>query len=186
MAEPRMKSSWEIAMERAEKLGKPSAEEIKKRREETCVPIGQALAKKYLSGLPMRDVHIELEKYKGEDTKVVVEAFLGLLKDSLFLDQPDDADRAIEAWRLFRPSSDTDKVLREIKDLFGTYDEAKKVEEGRAIPQVEEDLLRQLEEEGIAGSAVVVNSKKSISTAKSLDNVRKDYAEKLEKLKEKL
>ncbi|MBI4333417.1 MAG: hypothetical protein HY673_19295 [Chloroflexi bacterium] len=186
MAEPKMKSSWEIAMERAEKLGKPSEEEIKKRREETYVPIGQALAKKYLSGLPVRDLNIELEKYRDEDLKVVTTALLAELRDGISPARAEATDRAVEAWRLLRPSAVTERVAGDIKKLMADYEEAKKEEEERAAPLAEEDVWRELEAEGIAGSAVAVNLQKAMSRPVSLEGLNKAFATKLEELKDQL
>ena len=44
MSEDRIKSAWEIALEKAEKLGRLSPEEAKKRLEEKFYPRGKALA----------------------------------------------------------------------------------------------------------------------------------------------
>jgi len=56
-----MKSAWERAMEKVEKLGKPSEEELKQLEH---IPTGNRLAARYL-GEKSYDLDAELTKYKG-------------------------------------------------------------------------------------------------------------------------
>jgi hypothetical protein len=56
-----MKSAWEKAMEKAEKLGKSTAEELKQLE---YIPAGNALAAKFLQE-EKYDLDAELTKYKG-------------------------------------------------------------------------------------------------------------------------
>jgi len=56
-----MKSAWEKAMEKAEKLGKPTDEELKQIE---YVPAGNALAARYIQEDNV-DLDAELTKYKG-------------------------------------------------------------------------------------------------------------------------
>lgn len=57
----KMKSAWEKAQEKVEKLGNLTEEEIKQLK---CVPIGNKLAAKYLQDSAY-DLDAELTKYKG-------------------------------------------------------------------------------------------------------------------------
>jgi len=56
-----MKSAWEKALEKAEKLGKPTEEELKKLEH---IPAGNTLAARYLQEDKF-DLDAELTKYKG-------------------------------------------------------------------------------------------------------------------------
>ena len=56
-----MKSAWEKAMEKAEKLGKPSEEELKQLE---YIPTGNIVAAKFLQE-EKYDLDAELTKYKG-------------------------------------------------------------------------------------------------------------------------
>lgn len=183
MAEHKMKSAWEIAMEKADKLGKASAEEMRQRREETCLPIGQAVAKKYLSGLPVRDVHFELDKHKGEERTLVLDSFLACLKDAISVESLGNTNKALEAWRLFRPSPGLEKAAADITALIGEFEKAKIAAEKQAAPQAEEALLKQLAAEGIAGSALAINPSKGFSTVKAVEDLKTSYQSKLEELK---
>src|SRR4030042_1871474 len=59
-----LKSAFDIALERASKLGGISSDEKQKLQEEKLASIGIALSKRYMSGLPVRDVEIELGEYQ--------------------------------------------------------------------------------------------------------------------------
>ncbi len=181
-----MKSAREIAMEKAEKLGKLSPEELKKRRDETCVPVGQALAKKYLAGWPMRDVRIELDKFKGDDLKTVVDAWLKALTAGMSLDSAAGITRVLEAWRLFRPSPQLEKVAGELHGLVEGFEKARGEAEARALPRAGDEVRRELEKQGISGSAITVNLAKARSKLKAVEEIKKEYGVKLEKLEEEL
>ncbi|MBI2935000.1 MAG: hypothetical protein HYY29_05455 [Chloroflexi bacterium] len=181
-----MKSAWEIAMEKAEKLGKPSPEELAKRREESSVPIGEALARKYLAGLTARDLQIELDKYKGEDRNIVIRSLLNSLKASISLDSPDPANRVLEAWGLLSPSPQKEPVWAAIRELIESYARARTETRAKAGPRAEDELRRELAAEGIAGTAVVINPEQTRATQAPEVAGRDDYAARLETLKDEL
>ena len=70
-----IKSAWELAMEKVEKLGKLSPEELRRQKEDKCGSIGQVLAEKYLSGSSLRELKTELDKQKGEERELVMAAW---------------------------------------------------------------------------------------------------------------
>ena len=65
-----MKSAWELAQERANRLGKLSAQEKEEQERQTYRQIGQALAQKLMDGSRELDIAAELSKHeeKGKDT----------------------------------------------------------------------------------------------------------------------
>ena len=66
-----MKSAWELAQERANRLGKLSAQEKEEQERQTYRQIGQALAQKLMDGSQgLDDVTAELSNHeeKGKDT----------------------------------------------------------------------------------------------------------------------
>jgi len=65
-----MKSAWELAQERANRLGKLSDQEKEEQERQTYRQIGQALAQKLVDGPQGLDVIAELSKHeeKGKDT----------------------------------------------------------------------------------------------------------------------
>ena len=65
-----IKSAWELAQERANRLGKLSAQEKEEQVRQTYRQIGQALAQKLMDGSQGPDVTAELSKHeeKGRET----------------------------------------------------------------------------------------------------------------------
>jgi hypothetical protein len=186
MSEPKMKSAWEIAMEKAEKLGKLSPEENQRMRQATYGPAGEGLAKKYLSGLPLKHLEIELEKYTGDDRRMVLKSLLTVLKAEITLDRLDNTDKALEAWRAFAATEQAHRAIQDIKSLLADYERAIKSQEGKPVQEVEDEMRRQLEQEGISGSALVINIKKSPKVVMGLENLKKEYSASLIALKEEL
>jgi hypothetical protein len=65
-----MKSAWELAQERADRLGKLSPQEKEEQERQTYHQIGQVLAQKLMDGSQGLDATAELSKHeeKGRDT----------------------------------------------------------------------------------------------------------------------
>ena len=71
-----IKSAWEIALEKTEKLGKLSPEELREQRRQELAPVGRGLADRYLAGLGLWQLKVELDRYKGEEKTLVTEALV--------------------------------------------------------------------------------------------------------------
>jgi hypothetical protein len=145
-----LKSAFDIAMERAQKLGDMSVLEKQRSREEEFRAIGEALGKRYLDGLPIRDVEIELRRYE-ENRQIVIRYLLSFLLDALALGNSEGAENILAAVQHY--SGDSGAVER-IRNLFNEYQKAieqaweeKRIKLGAA--QRKELKLR-----GISGSAV--------------------------------
>jgi hypothetical protein len=145
-----LKSAFDIAMERAQKLGGLSAEDKKRLREGELSEVGQALGKRYLSGLPIRDVELELGKYK-EDRQILIRYIVAFLVDKISLTEPGDVERVLEAISHF---SESPKVIEDIRGLISEYRKA--VEQSRQEIQSKLGTARrkELARKGISGSAV--------------------------------
>ena len=145
-----LKSAFDIAMERAQKLGDMSAQEKQRSREEEFRAIGEALGKRYLDGLPLRDVEIELRRYE-ENRRIVIRHLLSFLLDTLAPGNYEGAENVLAAVQHY--SGDSGAAAR-IRKLFDEYQketeqswEEKRIKLGAA--QRKELKLR-----GISGSAV--------------------------------
>jgi len=69
-----LKSAWEIAQERANRLGKLSSEERAQQERQEYRQSGQALAQKWLDGYQQLDIATELNKHEGEERDIVKRA----------------------------------------------------------------------------------------------------------------
>jgi hypothetical protein len=80
-----MKSAWELAQERANRLGKLSAEEKEEQEKQTYRQIGQALAQKMMEGSPGLDVAAELSKYAENGREAIERAIIEHLVEAIEL-----------------------------------------------------------------------------------------------------
>jgi len=72
-----LKSAYERAMEKAEKLGQLSPEELRERKKAELAPIGRALADRYLSHGHTRVLSHDLERFGDEERDVIANAAWG-------------------------------------------------------------------------------------------------------------
>jgi len=80
----KLKSAWEIAQEKADRLGKLSPAEMQRQREQECRQIGRAIAQRYLDNPESLSLAIELNKYQ-EKKDLVRQATLTHLTQAIDL-----------------------------------------------------------------------------------------------------
>ncbi len=141
--------------------------------------MGQALGKRYLSGLPIRDVELELGKYK-EDRQILIRYLLAFLVDKISLTEPGDVERILEAIQHFSKSP---KVIEGIRGLINEYRTA--VEQARQEIQSKLGTARrkELARKGISGSAVEPAIEASPEWLEASQHLRSDYQKRLEGIK---
>ena len=71
-----LKSAWEIAQEKANRLGKLSAEEKEQQERHRYHQIGQALAQKWLDNDRPPNITDELNKYEEEEREIIKRALV--------------------------------------------------------------------------------------------------------------
>jgi hypothetical protein len=71
-----LKSAWEVAQERANRLGKLSAEEKEQQQKQGYRQIGQVLAQKWMDSSQTLDVTAELGKYEEMERDVIKQAII--------------------------------------------------------------------------------------------------------------
>ena len=180
-----IKSAWELAMEKVEKLGKLSPEEVRRQKTEKCGSIGQGLAEKYLTGLALRDVRIELDKYKGEERELVRAALASKLIDAIELGDAERLSKVIEGISELNLKSREGlaSIRAEIEQLFAECREAEQ-KKRREVDAAARGVLHQLR---ISGSAIgSVNPEVVPEWKNELDKIALPYREKLGDIKARL
>lgn len=146
-----LKSALDIAMEKAQRMGSLSSDEVQNIKYEKLVATGESLAKRYLGGFPLRDIEIELKK-RDEHAQVAITSYLvSNLANVLDIRHIDQLDKILYAIQHF--IGDTD-VSQRITDLFGEYAIAiqkARDEHGDRLGAIK---MLELEKLGISGSAV--------------------------------
>jgi hypothetical protein len=180
-----IKSAWELAVEKVEKLGKLSPEELQRQKTEKCGSIGQGLAEKCLTGLALRDVKIELDKYKGEERELVRAALASKLIDAIELGGAERLSKVIEGISELKLKSGEALagIRTEIEQLFEEYREAEQ-KKRREVDAAARGVLHQLR---ISGSAIgSVNPEVVPEWKNELDKIALPYRERLDSLKARL
>ena len=180
-----IKSARELAMEKVEKLGKLSPEELQRQKAEKCGSIGQGLAEKYLSGLALRDVIIDLDKCKGEERELVRAALASKLTDAIELGDTERLSKVIEGISelKLKGTEGLAGFRGEMEQLFGEYREAEQ-KRRREVEAGARGVLHQLR---ISGSAIgSVNPEVVPEWKNELDKIAQPYRERLDDIRARL
>jgi len=182
-----MKSAFEKALEKAEKLGKLSPEEMRQQKEKEYTPIGRAIADRYLGHGHNPILKEEVNRYSGEEKAIVIKAALSTLEEAIGLESDEVAERAIAGILTFRGEEKFGGISERIRSLLGEYREVKRQkyeEQKEHIERRERELLHQLR---ISGSAVgEINLQTSEAWARISQELFSRFDERLEELKREL
>lgn len=149
-----MKSAYERALERAEKLGRLSPEELAEKREAEDMAVGKALAEQYLEHGHTRILSEALAKHSGDDRHIVLGAALSRLAEAISLQDGETTERALQGMRSLRHSAAMPEIESELRSLAAEYRQAEvelREQKERESGLRGNNLLREL---GISGSAV--------------------------------
>jgi hypothetical protein len=149
-----MKSAFEKASERAERLGRLSPEEIRERKEEEYTPVGRAMADRYLVHGRVESLEEEVNKCGGDERDIVRRAALSRLVEAIDLGDYGASERAMEGVIALCGEEVSGELRRQIKNLLADYEkteEARYEEQRGEVERRERKLLHQLH---ISGSAV--------------------------------
>ena len=182
-----MKSALEKALERAEKLGKLSPEEMRQRKEAEYAPIGRALAERYLGHGQKRVFKEEVNRYSGEEKGIVLRAALLRLEEAIDLENDELTEMAMAGMLVLKQKGKIGEINEEIRSLLREYREAEKQKyegEKERIEKGEKELLHQLR---ISGSAVgEINLKANEAWASISQELYSRFNERLVDLKGEL
>ena len=122
-----MKSAWEKAMEKAERLGKPSDEELKQVEH---VPAGNKMAARYL-GEESYDLDAELTKYKGTGgRKYIIQGAQEIFLRNIALPRDEQAKqttkKAMAGIKLLKENrNQLEAIFDRIENLLTYYEQAR-------------------------------------------------------------
>ncbi len=171
----KVKSSFEIALERAQKLGGMSSDERQKLKDEKLESIGMALSKRYIKGLPIRDLEMELVKYK-EDREKITSHLLSYLAAEIDMGNPNGAERILEAVKHFSGAAAADKI----SGLLNEYRNATEQAWQKYQRTLGATKLKELKQKGISGSAVKPAIESNSEWLQSQQELNSDYRKRLE------
>jgi len=185
-----MKSAFDRAMERADKMGKLSPEEMRQRQEVEYLPVGRAIAERYLNHGHEQLFKEEVDKHPDERRGIVVRAALKGLVEAVSLTGYERTEKALNGVLALIGDGRVDAVNSVIGGITGLLAEfsqeleRKYGEEQERIEKSERELLHQLR---ISGSAVgAINMAASQAWGKVYREFSSPFEERLEGLKGEL
>lgn len=182
-----MKSALEKALEKAEKMGKLSPEEMREHREAEYAPVGRAIAERYLGHGHRQLLKEEVNKHSGDEKGIVVGAALSRLAEAIDLASDELIEKALAGVLTLKRKGRIGEISESIRGLLGEFrgaqEQGYEAEEER-IEKSAKELLHQLR---ISGSAVgAINLKASEAWGMISQELYSQYNERLEALKREL
>lgn len=178
-----IKSAWEIAQEKASKLGDLSPEEREEQRRDKCRLIGESLAEKYLSHHNISFLQDELSKHGTQDRYLVGKAATRRLIQGIGLLHPSTLAEISRGILALANSAAATKIMDEVKELFQEYIEAENKEK-QEIEKAGREMLHQLRVSGTAISQLNIRAQEEWQ--KKLEQTARPFDERLNNLKEEL
>jgi hypothetical protein len=146
-----LKSAWEIAEQRASRLGRLSAEEQKQQERDRCRQIGRVLAGKWLDVSEKLNLPAELGRHGPEEQALMKHAVIEHLVEAIEPSAPGNVDRvtrAIDGIQSLAPELQPE--MDEMRGLLHEYEGA----ERKARQEIESGFRETLHRMRIAGTAV--------------------------------
>ena len=146
-----LKSAWEIAQEKANRLGKLSAEEKEQQERQRYRQIGQVLAQKWLGSSQQQNITAELNKHGEKEREIIKQAVIGHLVEAIEFTTTRGANsvkKVIEA--IIRLEPELQPQAEEISQLVQEYEGA----EQKIKQELESDYRESLHQLRISGTAV--------------------------------
>jgi hypothetical protein len=182
-----IKSAFDRALERAERLGRPSPEETRRSKEGEYTPIGRALAERYLGHGYVKVFTEEADRYSGEEKGMVMRAALSRLVEAMELGDREVMQRAMDGIIAFSGRENLDQIRSQIEAVFEEYRrvEGERYEMERVdVERKERELLHRL---GISGSAIAeINIDASEAWQERAQELYSHYDGRLQQLKQQL
>jgi hypothetical protein len=190
-----LKSAWEIAQEKADKLGNLSAEELRQQGEEKCRQIGEAIAQRYLDNVEPLDLGIELDKHLEEERELIKRAVASRLIRAMDLRffaalrmtgnegfrMTDKLEKTIQGIASLEPQSRA--ITERLRQLFQEYEGATR-EARQEIERKDKEILHRLR---ISGTAVGdINVEARPQWQQTWQRLRKPFEPRLDNLKQEL
>jgi hypothetical protein len=153
-----LKSAWEIAQERANRLGRLSAEEKEQQERQEYRQLGRVLAQKWLDSSQQLDITTELNKHEEKDRdiikQVIIEHLIGAIELTTAQGR-NSVEKIIEGISSLEP--ELQPKAEEIGQLVQEYEEAEQ-EIRRELEGNYRETLHKLRISGTAVDAINIET----------------------------
>ena len=179
-----LKSAWEVAQERATKLGKLSAGEKEHQDRQRYRQLGQALAQKWLDSPQHTDITAELSRHEEKGRDVIAKAVIARLAEAIELTAAHNLSsvkRTVEAMANLDPA--LQPKTEELVQLVQEYGLA----EQKVRQELESNCRESLHRLRISGTAVdAINVESDPRWQPAQRQLVEDFAPRLNDLKKAL
>jgi hypothetical protein len=179
-----LKTAWEIAQEKANRLGKLSAEEKEQQERQRYRLIGQVLAQKWIDSSRQPNITAELNKHGEKEREIIKQAVIEHLVEAIEFTTTRDINRVkrvIEAISSLEP--EFQPKAEEISQLVQEYEEA----EQKIRQELESDYRETLHQLRISGTAVdAINIEADHKWQPARQRLVEDFTPRLNDLKQAL
>jgi hypothetical protein len=177
-----LRSSREIAREKADRLGSLSTEEKEQQKEAAYRSMAQAIVKEYFGGRGPRYLDKELNKYAGDEKEYMRRMVLDCLIEAIDLDNGEKSGPVLNGISALQAGKNTEAYIEEIAALYEKYRDALDKEKRR----MSDEGLKALQDKGISGSAVkVIDTGPDAEKAAFINSITVSFKEKIEELGKK-
>lgn len=179
----KIKSTIELAMEKAAKLPRLTKEEIRQQQEKEYGPRGRAIAGRFLAGdLAAEDLDAELSRYPGEQGEMARAAFLASMCQAIDVGETEATARGFEGIRALVRDDRLEETSSRLGGILRDYQEQQQREFAKT-EQAEAVTLREL---GVSGSAIRLNMEQSEAWRAKRSALLAEFRPKLDQLKREL
>jgi hypothetical protein len=177
-----IRSAWEIAQEKAGKLGDLSPEERQRQREDKYRLIGKSVAEKYLELHDTKYLQSELSKHDSADKEPITHAVIQRLVEEIDLSRGFMLDK-ITHGILSLTNNRAAESLGKLNELFKEY---KEVEERQTqdIEKAGREILHQIRISGTAIGQINIRAKEE--WREKISMVTPQFEDRLSELRQEL
>ena len=176
-----LKDAWEIAREKANKLGKLSPQEMQQQREQEYRQVGKGIAQRYLDHPDPLNLSIELDSRPTEGRDFTVRTITGYLAQAMDLESHSRLEKIIQGIAAIEPR--LQPVIEQIRELAQEHEQTLRMTR-QAIENKGREALHQLR---ISGTAVgAINTEAVPEWQQNWRKLTEPFVPKLDNLKHEL
>ncbi len=183
MGGKKVKSAFELAMEKVAEMPSLDKKEIQKKHEEEYMAEGEAIVQQYLQGaLRQKDIEPKIVGYQEDIGRLVKKGILNTIKDLISLGDTNRNKKNFQLLQIIEPAIDTEGIQIELNTMIDEFKQQIQ-QEYSIMVKVGMDQLKKI---GISGDAAIPNLRESEAWKEKFLELQQGYNSKLGVLKNKV
>ncbi len=152
----RVKTAFELAMDKVAEMPKLNAEEIREELKKESFAKGEAIARNYLRSIHRKlDIHGQLSALDPQQKAFAQKSALKCLSQELSLTHPETNRHTLDGIAILNPDISAESALKQLNHIIDRFQKELTI----AYAAIEKSEGGRLKREGISGSAVKPNLK---------------------------